>query len=118
MDQKSDSSDPHSEATWQHRAEMALASVIAADRLITYAELADAATIPPPHRIHKLTLWLETKLVADHQAGTKLRTARVISRSRGGLPAPGFFIKCRELGLYDGPADGPLAQAFHLNLLD
>ena len=117
MDQKSDSSDQHSEAAWQHRAEMALASVIAADRVITYAELADAATIPPPHRIQKLTLWLEAKLVADHQAGAKLRTARVISRSRGGLPAPGFFIKCRELGLYDGPANGPLAQAFHLNLL-
>ena len=83
MNQKSDSSDQHSEAAWQHRAEMALASVIAADRLITYAELADAANIPPPHRIHKLTLWLETKLVADHQAGAELRTARVISRSRG-----------------------------------
>ena len=48
MDQKSDSSDQHSEAAWQHRAEMALASVIAADRLITHAELADVATIPPP----------------------------------------------------------------------
>ena len=118
MDQKSDSSDQRSEAAWQHRAEMALASVIAADRLITYADLAEAASIPPPHRIHKLTLWLEEKLVADHCAGATLRTARVISRSRGGLPAPGFFIKCRELGLYDGPADGPLAKAFHLNLLD
>ena len=118
MDQEFNSSNQHTEAAWQHRAEMALASVMAADRLVTYAELADAAAIPSPHRIHKLTLWLETKLVADHQAGVKLRAARVISRSRGGLPAPGFFIKCRELGLYDGPADGPLAKAFHLNLLD
>ena len=42
MNQKSDSSDQHSEAAWQQRG-MALASVIAADRLITYAELADAA---------------------------------------------------------------------------
>ncbi len=118
MDQKFDTSDHDSEATWQHRAEMALASVITTSRLITYAELAEAATIPPPHRIHKLTLWLETKLVEDHQAGARLRTAWVISRGRGGLPAPGFFIKCRELGLYDGPVDGPLAHAFHLNLLD
>ncbi|RZO31510.1 MAG: hypothetical protein EVA91_06140 [SAR116 cluster bacterium] len=117
MDQNPDISEQRSEAIWQHRAEMALASVIAADRLITYAELADAASIPPPHRIHRLTLWLETSLVADHQAGAKLRAARVISRNRGGIPAPGFFIKCRELGLYDGPTDGPLAQAFHLNLL-
>ena len=98
MDQKSDSSDQHSEAAWQHRAEMALASVIAADRLITYAELADAANIPPPHRIHKLTLWLETKLVADHQAGAKLHTARVISRrpaSRPVLALPSSQTICR-----------------------
>ena len=117
MNQKFGSSDLDSGATWQHRAELALASVTTTNRLITYAELANAATIPPPHRIHKLTLWLETKLVEDYQAGARLRTARVISRSRGGLPAPGFFIKCRELGLYNGPADGPLARAFHLNLL-
>ena len=117
MDQNPDISELRSEATWQHRAEIALASVIDADRLITYAELAAAAAIPLPHRIHKLTLWLETSLVTDHQAGAKLRAARVISRNRGGIPAPGFFIKCRELGLYDGPADGPLAQAFHLDLL-
>ena len=85
MDQNPDISEQRSEAIWQHRAEMALASVIAADRLITYAELADAAAIPPPHRIHKLTLWLETSLVADHQAGAKLRAARVISRNRCGI---------------------------------
>ena len=117
MDQNPDISKQRSETTWQHRVEMALASVIDADRLITYAELADAAAIPPPHRIHKLTLWLETSLVADYQAGAKLRAARVISRNRGGIPAPGFFIKCHELGLYDGPVDGPLAHAFHLSLL-
>ena len=117
MDQNLDSSDEISNCDWQYRAEMALASVIASDKLITYAELAEAAIIPPPHRIHKLALWLETTLVSDHQAGRRLRMARVISRSRDGLPALGFFIKCRELGLYDGPDDGPLAQAFHMNLL-
>mgnify|MGYP001255973935 CR=1 FL=1 len=66
MNQKFGSSDLDSGATWQHRAELALASVTTTNRLITYAELANAATIPPPHRIHKLTLWLETKLVEDY----------------------------------------------------
>ncbi len=117
MAQNTDSRDENVEVVWQHRAEIALASIITADKLITYSELADAAEIPPPHRIHKLTIWLESTLVADHEAGENPRMARVISRSRGGLPAPGFFIKCRELGLYDGPVDGPLAHAFHLNLL-
>lgn len=102
---------------WQVRADMALASVMAANTLITYAELADASQISGRHRIHRLALWLEDILAADHQAGKPLRAARVISRSRGGIPAPGFFIKCQALGLYEGPVDGPKAQVFHLNLL-
>lgn len=103
--------------SWQLRAEMALASVMAANNLITYAELADAAQIGGRHRIHRLTIWLETCLVADHAAGVPLRAARVISRNRGGIPAPGFFMKCQEIGIYDGPTEGPKAQIFHLNLL-
>jgi len=102
---------------WHQRAEMALASVIKAERLITYAELADAAHIPGPHRIHKLTIWLETLLETDHTNGHQLRAARVISRNRGGIPAPGFFMKCSALGIYDGPPEGPKAITFHLNLL-
>jgi hypothetical protein len=105
------------QSDWQRRAEMALASVAAADRLVTYAELAESAQVPPPHRINKLTTWLEGLLEQDHNAGQPLRAARVISRSRGGLPAPGFFIKCTELGLYQGPVKGPQAHVFHLNLL-
>jgi len=102
---------------WQGRAEMALASAMAANRLITYAELADAANIPPPHRIKQLTQWRELLMEHDHAAGQPLRTAWVISRSRGGMPAPGFFVKCTQMGIYDGPPDGPVAQTFHLNLL-
>ena len=105
------------ETAWQIRAEMALAAAAAGDRLITYAELADAAGIDGAHRIHRLTIWLETRLEADAKAGTPLLAARVISRSRGGLPAPGFFMKCAELGLYEGPHEGPQAYAFHLNCL-
>ena len=113
MDQNPDISEQRSEATWQHRAEMALASVIDADRLITYAELADAAAIPPPHRIHKLTAWLETTMRKDHAAKKPLRAALVISRNRDGLPAPGFFILCGELGVYEGGTSGQCATQFH-----
>lgn len=102
--------------SWQLRAEMALEAAAAADRLITYAELADAAGISGQHRIHRLTVWLEARLEREVGGGPML-SARVISRSRGGLPAPGFFMKCAELGLYDGPPDGPQAYAFHLNCL-
>ena len=66
------------------------------------------------NRINRLALWLESTIETDAAVGTTLRAARVISRARGGLPAPGFFMKCSTLGLYDGPADGPQAYAFHL----
>ena len=102
---------------WQHRAEMALAAAAAAGRLITYAELAHASGISGRHRIHRVTVWLETRLEAEIRTGGPMLSARVISRARGGLPAPGFFMKCGELGLYDGPPNGPRAYAFHLNCL-
>ena len=102
---------------WQHRADMALAAAAAAERLITYAELAEAAGISGKHRINRLTTWLEARLETEVRDGAPMLSARVISRARGGLPAPGFFMKCGELGLYDGPPDGPQAYAFHLNCL-
>ena len=92
---------------------MALAAVRRAGLTITYAELADAAKIPKPQRIHKLTKWLETCMRIDHAAGKPLRAALVISRTRSGLPAPGFFLICGELGLYQGGVSGQHAAQFH-----
>ena len=102
---------------WQRRASMALDSAIASRHLISYAELADTAQIPSPHRIHKLTMWLETLVADDHQLAKPLRAAWVVSRQRGQIPAPGFFMKCQEIGLYDGPVKGAPAAAFHRTLL-
>ena len=101
------------ETSWQRRVEMALASAQRANQTITYAELADAARIPKPHRIHKLTQWLENSMRKDYAAGEPLRAALVISRHRDGLPAPGFFLLCGELGLYQGAVSGQCAVKFH-----
>jgi hypothetical protein len=108
---------PADDSGWQIRAEMALATTAANNRLITYAELAEAAGLTGRHRINRLTVWLEELIDSDVAANVPLRAARVISRTRGGLPAPGFFMKCAALGLYDGPTDGPQAYSFHLNCL-
>lgn len=102
---------------WQQRASMALNSAIASRHLISYADLADTAQVPPPHRIHKLTMWLERLIDDDYQSTKPLRAAWVISRQREQIPAPGFFIKCRQVGLYDGPVKGAQAKAFHRTLL-
>ena len=103
----------NADTSWQHRAELTLASVQQNNRTITYAELANAARIPNPHRIHKLTEWLENSMREDYAAGKPLRAALVISRNRDGLPAPGFFILCGELGLYRGDVSGQNAAHFH-----
>ena len=103
----------NADALWQRRAEMTLAAAQQANQTITYSELANAAAIPIPHRIHKLTKWLESTMRIDHAAGEPLRAALVISRNRGGLPAPGFFILCSELGLYHGAFSGQRAVEFH-----
>ena len=99
--------------SWQRRAKMALTIARRTNKTITYAELADAASIPKPHRIRKLTDWLENSMRRDHAAGKPLEAALVISRKRGGLPAPGFFILCSELGLYQGAVSGHHAVEFH-----
>ena len=102
---------------WQNRAEMALASATSLGRIVTYAEIADAADIPAPQRIHKLTLWLEVTMRQDHAASQPMRAALVISRNRNGLPAPGFFLLCQELGIYQGAETGADAAQFHQTML-
>ena len=103
---------------WKIRAEVALESTIQTQQCLTYADLAEAARIPAPQRIHKLTGWLEAVITRDHHAGKPLRAAAVISRQRDGIPAPGFFDRCRDLGVYDGPSRGRAAKTFHQQLLD
>ena len=102
---------------WQNRAEMALASATSLGRMVTYAEMADAADIPAPQRIHKLTLWLESTMRQDHAACQPLRAALVISRNRRGLPAPGFFLLCQELGIYQGAKTGADAAQVHQTMI-
>ena len=102
---------------WQNRAEMALASATSLGRIVTYGEIARAANIPAPQRIYKLTIWLETTMRQDHAAGQPLRAALVISRNRNGLPAPGFFLLCQELGIYQGAEIGADATQFHQTMI-
>ena len=92
---------------------MILGTACRANQTITYTELADAANVTKPQRIYKLTAWLESTMREDHAAGKPLRAALVISRNRGGIPAPGFFMICNELDLYHGAPYGPEAIQFH-----
>ena len=42
---------------------------------MTYRDLATLAEVPPPHRIHDLTLALEDLIREDHRAGRPLLAA-------------------------------------------
>jgi hypothetical protein len=85
---------------------------------ITYQALAVALAVPPPHTIHTLVLALEQTMREDAEGGRPFIAARVISRHRGGLPAPGFFALATALGRHDGAESGASAQRFHAAQLE
>ena len=89
-------SDPES---WQQNAHAEIMAVIKNKDQITYKALAATANMTGPHKIHRLTSWLEQLMAEDYQNDQPLRAAVVISKASGGLPAPGFFDKAKELGL-------------------
>ena len=85
--------------SWQQYAHAEIMTVIKNKDQITYNALAATANMTGPHKIHRLTSWLEQLMAEDHHNDRPLRAAVVISKARGGLPAPGFFDKAKELGL-------------------
>lgn len=95
----------------------ALIDVARAGATVTYRDLAQRIGMPPPHRIHRLTLLLEDLLRADHAAGRPLLAALAVSRVGDGLPGRGFFVLLSELGRYRGPPSGAQARAAHVGEL-
>lgn len=79
---------------------------------VTYRSLAQSLALAPPNTIHQLTNALEVLMREDTAAGEPMIAALVVSRWRGGLPAPGFFELATRLGHHDGAETGPQAQAF------
>ena len=87
---------------------------LAALRLpITYRAVAKAMLLSPPHTIHQVTEALEQLMAEDAAADCPFIAAIVISKWRGGLPAPGFFDCAARLGRFAGDATGPDARVFH-----
>lgn len=105
----------------QRRADEArayLQEIAARDEPITYKALAQALALTPPNTIHQVTEALEWLMREDAANGHPFIAALVVSRTRGGLPAPGFFDTAKTLGRFDGDPSGPNAAAFHGAMLD
>jgi len=80
---------------------------------ITYKALADGLELTPPNTIHQIAEALENLMKEDAANARPFIAACVISRTRSGLPAPGFFDVAQRLGRFDGDPLGPKAAAFH-----
>jgi len=80
---------------------------------IIYRDLAKTMLLLPPHTIHQVTEALEQLMAEDAATDRPFIAAMVISKWRGGLPAPGFFDCAARLGRFAGDATGPDARAFH-----
>ncbi|MCC5870054.1 MAG: hypothetical protein JJU27_16250 [Gammaproteobacteria bacterium] len=76
---------------------------------ITYQGLASELALVPPHTIHRVTRGLEALMAVDAEAGRPPLAVVVVSRARGGLPAPGFFLAARRLG-FIAPAEHATAE--------
>ena len=87
---------------------------LATQRLpITYQDAAKGLLLAPPNTIHQVTEALEQLMAEDAAADRPFIAAMVISKARGGLPAPGFFDCAARLGRFAGDATGPDARVFY-----
>ena len=80
---------------------------------ITYQALAKALVLSPPNTIHQLTIALECLIEEDAAAARPLIATFVVSKARGGLPAPGFFDCARRVGRFDGDPSGLDGSEFY-----
>ena len=80
---------------------------------ITYQALAKALELSPPNTVHQLTVVLECLIEEDAYAARPLIATLVISKARGGLPAPGFFECAMRVGRFHGDPLGSEAAAFY-----
>ncbi len=85
---------------------------------ITYQQAAKGLLLSPPNTIHQVTEALEQIMAEDAAADRPFIAAMVISKWRGGLPAPGFFDCAARLGRFTGDATGPDARVFHADELN
>ena len=96
-----------------HRVRTHLCRIVGHATPITYQALAQALDLAPPNTIHQLTVALECLIEEDAAAARPLIAALVVSKTRGGLPALGFFDCARRVGRFGGDPSGSELPAFY-----
>lgn len=100
----------------QDRLRHLLLEVVQTEGEVTYRELAERLGLTAPQRIRRVTDALEALMADDVASGRPLLAALCVSQ-RHALPARGFFVTARALGVFEGDAEGPEASAFHVQEL-
>ena len=77
----------------------------------TYKELADRLGLEPPQTIHRLGEALETLMKDDVTANRPMLAALCVSKMWPGIPARGFFLAAKDMGVFSGDPTGPEARA-------
>ncbi len=90
-----------------------LSQIVGQATPITYQALAGALDLSPPNTIRQLTLALEYLMEEDVAATSPMIAALVVSKTRGGLPAPGFFDCARRIGRLGGDVSEQDQAAYH-----
>jgi hypothetical protein len=85
---------------------------------MTYQALAARLALAPPLTIHRVVLALEALTLEDVAQARAPLAAVVVSRHRGGIPAPGFFDQLQRLGCLAPEQGGEESRAsLHRRLL-
>jgi hypothetical protein len=79
----------------------------------TYKALADRLGLVPPQTIHRICEALEILMEEDVAAGRPMLAALCVSKTGANMPAQGFFLKARLLGVFSGVPGDADAEMFH-----
>lgn len=78
---------------------------------VLYRDVANALGLNPPGQIRQIAGVLEELMQEDAARGEPFLSALVVGKP--GIPRPGFFIRARSLGRYQGPPVGAIAEEWH-----
>jgi hypothetical protein len=107
------SDEPNRDCMLKERLRQALIEQAQTGNPTTYRELASRLGLEPPNTIHRITEALESLMQDDVAADRPILSALCVSRTRTGIPQPGFFLAAQTLGVFSGDPTGPEAIAFH-----
>jgi hypothetical protein len=93
-------------------AEIILQSLIQTRTAMSYSDFAVCMKLTGPQKINRIVTSLEKITLEDMRAGRPLRACMIFSKQTPGLPSPGFFSFCAEIGVFDWQNDLAKARIF------